>query len=80
MVLRPTPKQAQTIGPAEARPSALRPDSSIRRCSCDSAPPANAVFTASQSTMSSAPPTNTHNSMRSPANDTARYEPFAASS
>ncbi len=31
MVVRPTPKQAQTIGPALARPSVDLPDSSMRR-------------------------------------------------
>ena len=31
IVVRPTPKQAQTIGPALARPSIALPDSSIRR-------------------------------------------------
>src|SRR5258708_36244513 len=31
MVLRPTPKQAQTMGPVPASPSLERPDSSMRR-------------------------------------------------
>ena len=31
IVVRPTPKQAQTIGPALARPSVDLPDSSMRR-------------------------------------------------
>src|SRR5258708_38263024 len=72
MVLRPTPKQAQTIGPALARPSDDLPDSSRRRCSLLSAPAANRPLTTFQSPASRAGPMNRQVSMLSAAKDAAR--------
>ena len=72
MVLRPTPKQAQTIGPALARPSADLPDSSMRRWSVPSVSAANNPFTTFQSPASRAGPMNRQVSMRSPLKDAAR--------
>ena len=72
IVLRPTPKQAQTIGPAPASPSPLRPDSSMRRSSAVTASFSNSALTASHSTASSKAPLNRQSSMRSFANAAAR--------
>ena len=49
IVVRPTPKQAQTIGPASPAPSLDLPDSSMRRCSSVSLSAANRLFTTFQS-------------------------------
>src|SRR5437764_13330019 len=75
MVLRPTPKQAQTIGPALARPSTDLPDSSMRRWSALSVSAANKPFTTFQSPASRAGPMNRQVSIRSPLKDAARYTP-----
>ena len=72
MVLRPTPKHAQTIGPAPASPSPLRPDSSMRRSSAVTVSFSNSALTASHSTASSKAPLNRQSSMRSLANAAAR--------
>src|SRR5258708_1411688 len=68
MVVRPTPKQAQTIGPALARPSADLPESSMRRWTLLSASAVNRPLTTFQSPASRAGPTNRQVSIRSPAN------------
>src|SRR5271165_4694243 len=75
MVPRPTPKQAQTMGPKLAAPSLERPESSMARASSDSASAAKNCFTTSQSPASCAGPTNRQVSMRSPRKDAARYTP-----
>src|SRR5256885_15380910 len=75
MVLRPTPKQAQTIGPALARPSIDLPDSSMRRWSALSVSAANNAFTTFQSPASRAGPMNRQGSIRSPPKDAARETP-----
>src|SRR5260370_23095132 len=72
IVLRPTPKQAQTIGPALARPSADLPESSMRRWTLLSVSAANSPLTTFQSPASRAGPMNRQDSMRSPAKDAAR--------
>src|SRR2546430_16091114 len=54
----PTLKQAQMIGPALARPSAERPDSSTRRASSASVSVANSALTASHCGAVSAAPMN----------------------
>src|SRR6478735_1706215 len=72
MVVRPTPKQAQTIGPALASPSDDLPDNSMRRWSLLSASAANRLFTTFQSPASRAGPMNRQVSMQPPAKDAAR--------
>src|SRR5262249_11326505 len=73
MVLRPTPKQAQTIGPALARPSADLPDNSMRRWSLPSVSAANNSLTTFQSPASPAGPTNRQVSIRLPSNGAPRW-------
>src|SRR5262245_30871841 len=58
MVARPTPKQAQTIGPALASPSAERPDSSTRRAASSSVSASNSALTASHCGAAAAGPMN----------------------
>ena len=58
MAVNPTPKQAQTIGPGLARPSAERPDRSTRRAASLSVPASNSAFTASHCGAASAGPMN----------------------
>src|SRR5580698_10379373 len=75
IVLRPTPKQAQTTGPVLASPRAGLPDSNIRDWSSVSASAANNSLTTSQSPASRAGPRNRQVSIASPTNDVARYTP-----
>src|SRR5260370_1813361 len=75
IVLRPTPKQAQTIGPALARPSADLPESSMRRWTLLSVSAANSPLTPFQSPPSPPPPITTHGSPRSPPNTTPHTYP-----
>src|SRR4051812_18179887 len=75
IAVRPTPKQAQTIGPALAEPSADLPESKVRRWSSPSASAANRLLTAFQSQGSRAGPTNRQVSMRFSENDAARNTP-----
>src|SRR4030088_206555 len=75
IVVRPTPKQAQTIGPLLARPSVDLPDSNIRRWSSLSASAANRFLTTPQSPASRAGPMNRQVSMRSSVNEAARKMP-----
>ena len=72
IVVRPTPKQAQTIGPALAIPSIDLPDSSMRRWSSLSTPAANSCLITFQSPASCAGPMNRQASIRSAANAAAR--------
>ena len=72
IVVRPTPKQAQTIGPALASPSADLPDSSMRRWSSPKLSAANRLLTTFQSPASPAGPMNRQASMRPPSKDAPR--------
>ena len=72
MVASPTPKQAHTIGPALARPSAEWPDSSTRRAASLSVPASNNVLTASHCGAAAAGPMNRQPSSRPATNAAAR--------
>src|SRR5579864_4593841 len=75
IVVRPTPKQAQTTGPVLARPVPARPDSSMPRSSSPSRSATKRPLMASQSPASRAGPTNRQASMRSAAKLAARKTP-----
>src|SRR5579872_963799 len=72
IVVRPTPKQTQTTGPALGCPDAALPDNSERRWSSPSSAAAKSSFTKLQSAASRAGPRNKQVSSASPANDAAR--------